>query len=106
MTSSGDTSAWAPPPVVARGGRVFIDGKALPETYLAPGTQTDCANSQAQCFPTGSLPPGEYFIMGDKRAASKDSRFYGAVKGTSVVAVAIRILSPPSRAGSVPGSSW
>lgn len=64
-----------------REGVVFVDGTPLKEPYLGKQNQTFSRRSDPV-----HLGPGEYFIMGDNRLSSYDSRAYGplhkrAIKG-------------------------
>jgi signal peptidase I len=81
--------------VSASGDTVFINGRPLSEPYLLPG--------QALGSPivTQVIPAGRYFVMGDNRTNTADSRFYGPISGRSILAVATTIVSPPSRAGPI-----
>lgn len=54
------------------------EGKALKEDYLAPSAAT-FGNF------TVTLPPGEYYVLGDNRIASSDSRFFGPIKEDAIV---------------------
>jgi signal peptidase I len=45
------------------------------------------------------VPPGEYFMMGDNRGASDDSRFWGPVPNKSIIGVAFFTYWPPDRIG-------
>jgi signal peptidase I len=45
------------------------------------------------------IPPGEYFMMGDNRGASDDSRFWGPVPNNWIIGVAFFTYWPPDRIG-------
>jgi signal peptidase I len=45
------------------------------------------------------IPPGEYFMMGDNRGASDDSRFWGPVPDKWIIGVAFFTYWPPDRIG-------
>lgn len=66
--------------VKLRDGIVLIDGKPLEEAYLAPGTKTDPMNADSW-----QLGPQEYFVLGDNRENSGDSRVWGPVSATDII---------------------
>jgi len=64
--------------ISSSGGQVLIDGKPLSEPWLVPGTVTTGITPQ-------KIPPGEYFVMGDNRSDSQDSRFFGPIHKSLIV---------------------
>jgi signal peptidase I len=45
------------------------------------------------------VPPGDYFMMGDNRGESDDSRFWGPVPKKWIIGVAFFTYWPPDRIG-------
>jgi signal peptidase I len=45
------------------------------------------------------IPPGHYFMMGDNRANSKDSRFWGPIPRSWIIGKAFATYWPPDRIG-------
>ena len=90
--------------VLIRQGQVFINGHLLHETYLNSEAWTENAD-----WPPGQgadsqgvlLKSDEYFVMGDNRNHSSDSRVFGPVRRDQIEARAwIRVL-PLSSLGPV-----
>jgi signal peptidase I len=65
------------------GGRVLVNGRVLPEPWL-PRLTGLCRETAAGIRPT-SIAPDHYFVMGDCRGESLDSRSWGTVPGANVV---------------------
>jgi signal peptidase I len=64
--------------VEGHGGHVYIDGKLLPEKYLPAGVTTSAFGSR-------KIPPNSYWVMGDNRGNSKDSRSFGFITKSQIV---------------------
>jgi signal peptidase I len=83
--------------VSARDGHILINGNALDEPYLPAGVMSNCASFQPNCFPAGPLPKDRYFVMGDNRAFSRDSRYFGAISKDEIVGRVFVRVWPPNR---------
>ena len=69
--------------------------KREPDSYAAPcGANPECS------FPTPIMvPAGHWFMMGDNRGESDDSRFWGPIPTSWIVGVAFATYWPPDRIG-------
>ena len=63
-------------------GIVFINGKNLNEPYLNPLPDPTAPQENTGPF---YVPPGQYFVMGDNRDDSNDSRFWGFVPRRNII---------------------
>jgi signal peptidase I len=68
-------------------GEVYINGRPLAEPYLRPGIQTFSRTGQEQVFTCG---PNQYFVLGDNRPRSIDSRAYGPVPRRNIFGLIVR----------------
>jgi len=78
--------------VAGHGGHVFINGKQLPEKYLPRGVTT--SEFEARTIPTDS-----YWVMGDNRGNSKDSRSFGFITKNQIVGRVFLRIWPITRFG-------
>jgi len=69
--------------ISSSGNTVLINGAALPEPWLPP-LVGQCAETSANIPPT-TVPPDHYFVMGDCRGDSFDSRYWGTVPASSII---------------------
>jgi len=74
--------------VFFKDGRVFVNGKALQEPYLAYGTST-FSNTKANSTLI-LCGKDQYFVLGDNRDNSYDSRIYGPVRRHNILGSVIR----------------
>lgn len=75
-------------------GHVLVDGRVLNEPYLHNDVVTATVGTVALPLKLG---PDEYWVMGDNRTDSKDSRFFGAISRKLVVGRAFVRVWPFSR---------
>jgi len=76
-------------------GHVRRNGVLEKDPYIAPCGQGDGCNMRTPI----TVPPGDYFMMGDNRGASDDSRFWGPVPDKWVIGIAFFTYWPPDRIG-------
>jgi signal peptidase I len=73
--------------VYIKGGQLFVNGKLLDEPYLPEGTPTFPNPDYREQFLVCGV--GKYFVLGDNRNNSADSRIYGAVSRQSILGLVV-----------------
>ncbi len=76
-----------------RDGVVFVNGKPLDEPYLPAGARDDDDRKEQR------IPEGHYFMMGDNRPGSCDSRVWGSVPRENIIGKVFAVYWPPQRIG-------
>jgi signal peptidase I len=77
------------------GGQVYVNGKALSETYVPMRFRDD------RSYPETVLSRNEYFVMGDHRLISSDSRDFGPVNRNLIYGKATFVYWPTDDMGVV-----
>jgi signal peptidase I len=77
------------------GGHVIRNGRREPDAYItACGGVAECTFSRSI-----RVPAGDYYMMGDNRGDSDDSRYWGPVSQRYIIGVAFFTYWPPDRIG-------
>jgi signal peptidase I len=76
-------------------GHVIRNGVREKDPYIAQCTGDGSCNFRQPIV----VPPGDYFMMGDNRGSSDDSRFWGPVPDKWVIGIAFFTYWPPDRIG-------
>jgi signal peptidase I len=77
------------------GGQVFVNDKELDEEYV-PAMYTD-----SRTYPELTVPPNSFFVLGDHRSMSNDSRDFGAVNQSFIYGKAVFGYWPMDKLGRV-----
>lgn len=73
--------------VAIQNGQVFVNARALPEPYRVNAAHGD--------MPPRFVPHDQYFVMGDNRDFSDDSRFWGQLPAHEILGRAVACYWPP-----------
>lgn len=68
-------------------GHVYIDKKLLDESYISGDIESEPAG-------TWQMGQDQYFVLGDNRPVSSDSRYFGAVDSRFILGKSVAIIFP------------
>jgi signal peptidase I len=85
--------------IEVRAGRVYVDRKEWKEPYVPPNYLDDLS------YPPVQIPDDSYFVMGDHRDSSNDSRVFGPVSRQNIYGKAVFAYWPVDHFGSLALSS-
>jgi signal peptidase I len=77
------------------GGQVYVNDQALDEDYVPP------AYADSRSYPDMTVPPNSFFVLGDHRSMSNDSRDFGAVNENFIYGKAVFGYWPMDKLGRV-----
>ena len=81
--------------VAVQDGFVVVNGKKLVENYVPSEYRDD------RSYESRIVPPDEYFVLGDHRVSSNDSRAWGFVPRNYIYGKAVFVFWPPEKMGAV-----
>jgi signal peptidase I len=79
--------------VEVRNGVVYVNGARLAETYVPPEYRDHSVMSPER------VPEDQYFVLGDHRSSSNDSRAWGMVPRRYIYGKAVFVYWPPDKIG-------
>ena len=85
------------------GGKVYVNNQELKEDYIDVYTAPGAFLADGQTY---TVPNGYYFVMGDNRPHSSDSRAWGPITKKVITGKAWLIYFPFNLAGIVPSPSY
>jgi signal peptidase I len=77
--------------IYSSGNNIYVNGRLLPEPYLPRYDPLGLPIPDATRQHPYRVPPGDFYVLGDNRAISCDSRYWGPIKGSSIVGKAILV---------------
>jgi signal peptidase I len=83
--------------IYSSGNSIYVNGRLLAEPYLPHDDPLGPQIPDASSRHPYRLPPGEFYVLGDNRAISCDSRYWGPINGSSIIGKAVLVWWHNSR---------
>ena len=77
--------------IYSSGNNIYVNGHRLSEPYLPRNDPLGPAIPDATKQDPYRVPAGDFYVLGDNRAISCDSRYWGPITGSSIVGKAILV---------------
>ena len=71
--------------IYSSGNGIYVNGRLLAEPYLPHDDPLGPPIPDASSQHPYRVPPGEFYMLGDNRTISCDSRYWGPINGSSIV---------------------
>ena len=71
--------------IYSSGNDIYVDGRPLAESYLPHNDPLGPPIPDASSRHPYRVPPGDFYVLGDNRAISCDSRYWGPITGSSII---------------------
>jgi signal peptidase I len=71
--------------IYSSGNNIYINGRRLAEPYLPPYDPLGPPIPDSSRQHPYRVPPGEFYVLGDNRSDSCDSRFWGPIEGSTII---------------------
>ncbi|MGD0701335.1 MAG: signal peptidase I [Trebonia sp.] len=77
--------------IYSSGNHIYVDGRLLAEPYLPSDDPLGPPIPDASEQHPYRVPAGDFYVLGDNRAISCDSRYWGPIEGPSIVGKVILV---------------
>ena len=78
--------------IYSSGNGIYVNGRLLAEPYLPRYDPLGPPIPDASSQHPYRVPPGEFYVLGDNRADSCDSRYWGPVEGSSIAGQVVLVF--------------
>lgn len=89
--------------LMIKDGKVYLNNKLLNEDYIKVNTNPSSFLEEGISY---TVPAGNYFVMGDNRPHSSDSRAWGPITKDSITGKAWLVYWPYTNSGFVPKPNY